>query len=211
MFCLIISNFLSFITKFIQIAPIKCLNSIHLADKLSIIRLKTLEYLSKLLETCLGKVSTSDIEFRWSFCFSVLDFWIQICSWNQLAGSFFYKTKGFKFFDIETKDEKTDKNGILSYTHNSKKAGNNTLEITYNDIKWTQNFITVDKIESDIKINDIQTQFRSDFENQKIVINAKVSSKNRNILWCKMKTSENSYWNNLVNSKNSFQEVMFLI
>ena len=44
---------MSFITKFIQIAPIKCLNSIHLADKLSIIRLKTLEYLAKLLETCL--------------------------------------------------------------------------------------------------------------------------------------------------------------
>lgn len=41
---------------------------------MSIIRLETLKYLSKLLETCLGMVSTSDKGFRWSFCFSVLDF-----------------------------------------------------------------------------------------------------------------------------------------
>ena len=41
---------------------------------MSIIRPKPFDYLSKLLETCLGMVSTSDKGFRWSFCFSVLDF-----------------------------------------------------------------------------------------------------------------------------------------
>ena len=49
-------------------------------------------------------------------------------------------------------------------------------------------------------INNIQY---SKDEYQNLIKNAKVSSKNRNILWCKMKTSENSYWNNLVNSNNS--------
>ena len=40
-------------------------------------------------------------------------------------------------------------------------------------------------------------------EYKKNVANAKIANRNRNILWCKLKMSENSFWNNLVNAQNS--------
>ncbi|MBE6513423.1 MAG: hypothetical protein E7Z75_09855 [Methanobrevibacter olleyae] len=54
----------------------------------------------------------------------------------------------------ETTNKKTNENGFLAHNHYSKKAGTNTLEITYNDIKWIQNFITP-KINTTITITKI--------------------------------------------------------
>jgi len=42
----------------------------------------------------------------------------------------------------ETIAVSTDENGVLDYTCKSKKAGNNILEITCNNLKWTKNFTT---------------------------------------------------------------------
>lgn len=56
----------------------------------------------------------------------------------------------------ETTVVKTDDEGILYYTCISKSAGNNTLEITYNDLKWTRNF-TTDKRNTTLTVSAPET------------------------------------------------------
>jgi len=72
-------------------------------------------------------------------------------------------TKGNKIFNNtyvnvtinnETTKKRTDNNGILHYTYYPKKAGNTTLEVTYKNIKWIQNFITP-KINCSISISNL--------------------------------------------------------